>query len=113
MYGILLSRSEGKHLNTRKEIIMEIKRTDTANITEDAFYEAARRLYDDYGLEFGKTQVLEYVIEAALNDPFVDSWVDSLTPEQTKYIVSYMRAVFTDYMNEITNDQWDAIMEEK
>ena len=92
---------------------MEIKRTDTANITEEAFHDAAQGLYDDYGLEFGKTQVLEYVIEAALDDPYVDSWVDSLTPEQTKYIVSHMRDVFTDYMNEITNDQWDAIMEEE
>lgn len=92
---------------------MEIKRTDTANITEKAFEDAAQNLYDDYGLEFGKTQVLEYVLEAALDDPFVDSWIDSLTPEQTKYIISHMRAVFTDYMNEITNDQWDAIMEEE
>ena len=96
---------------------MEIKRTDTANITEEAFENAAQSLYDDYGMEFGKTQVLEYVIDAALDDPNgiggTASWIDSLTPEQTKYIVSHMRDVFTAYMNEIINDQRDAIMEEE
>ena len=96
---------------------MEIKRTESANITEDAFQDATQSLYDDQGLEFGKTQVLQYVIDAALDDPNgiegTMSWIDSLTPEQTKYIVSHMRDVFTNYMNEITNAQWDAIMEEE
>ena len=98
-------------------ISMEIKRTATANITEESFYNAAESLYDDYGLEFGKTQVLEYVIYAALNCPDgiegTTSWIECLTPEQTRGILKHMRDVFTDYMNEITNDQWDAIMEEE
>jgi len=96
---------------------MEIKRTETANITEENYQDAAQSLYDDYGLEFGKTQVLEYVIDAALDDPDgiegTRSWVKCLTPEQIRGILKHMRDVFTDYMNEITNDQWDAIMEEE
>lgn len=92
---------------------MEIKRTETLNITEENYHDAAQSLYDDYGLEFGKTQVLEYVILTALDSSDdITSWVNSLTPEQTKYIIGHMRDIFTDYMNEITNDQWDAIMEE-
>ena len=96
---------------------MEIKRTETANITEENYQDAAQSLYDDYGLEFGKTQVLEYVIDAALDDPDgiegTRSWVKCLTPEQIRGILKHMRDVFTDYMNEITNDQWDAIMKEE
>ena len=96
---------------------MEIKRTDTVTITEDAFHDAAQSLYDDYGLEFGKTQVLEYVIDAALECPDglegTKSWIECLTPEQTNYIVEHMRDVFVDYMHEIANAQWDAVMEEE
>lgn len=96
---------------------MEIKRTEAVNITEENYQNAAQILYDDYGLEFGKIQVLEYVIDAALDDPNgiegARPWVECLTPEQTRGILKHMRDVFTDYMNEITNDQWDAIMEEE
>ena len=96
---------------------MEIKRTETINITEENYQNAAQMLYDDYGLEFGKTQVLEYVIDAAIDDPDgiegTRSWIECLTPEQTRGILKHMRDVFTDYMNEITNDRWDTIMEEE
>lgn len=96
---------------------MEIKRTATANITEDAFYNAAQSLYDDYGLEFGKTQVLEYVIYSALNCPDgiegTASWIECLTPNQTDYIMEHMRDVFADYMHETANALWDAMMEEE
>jgi len=93
---------------------MEIKRTVTVNITETHFNTAAQLLYDDYGLDFGKDQVLTYVLDAALNYPDdVTPWIEDLTPEQTQGILKYMRDVFTDYINEIIGAQWDAIVEEK
>lgn len=93
---------------------MEIKKTETANITEENFETAAKELYDDYGLEFYKDAVLTYVLNTALDYPDdVGPWIECLTPEQVRGILKHMRDVFTDYMNEITNDQWDAIMEEK
>lgn len=93
---------------------MEIKKTETANITEEHFHNAAQGLYDDYGLDFDKNLVLTAVIDCALDYPDeVAPWIECLTPEQTKYILNHMRDVFTDYINEIIGAQWDAITEEK
>lgn len=93
---------------------MEIKKTETANITEENFETAAKELYDDYGLEFYKDAVLTYVLNTALDYPDdVGPWIECLTPEQTRDILNHMRDVFTDYINEITNEQWDAVMEER
>jgi hypothetical protein len=93
---------------------MEIKKTETANITEEHFYNAAQGLYDDYGLDFDKNLVLTAVIDNALEFPDdVTPWIECLTPEQTRDILKHMRDVFTAYINEITNAQWDAIMEEE
>lgn len=96
---------------------MEIKKTETATITEEAFEDAAQSLYNDYGMEFGKTQILEYVIDAALDDPNgiggTASWIECLTPEQIDYIMEHMRDIFADYMHKTANALWDAIMEEE
>ncbi len=93
---------------------MEITKTDALVITDENYCNAAQELYGDYGLEFDKEQVLTYVLDAALGYPGdVTEWRECLTPEQVQGILKYMRDVFSDYMQELSEAHWDAIMKEE
>ncbi len=105
---------------TRKEISMKMntpKMTVTREqalvlYTED-FEKAAKELYTHHDLEdFDADDICEAVLEqVTATDIDAQDWVESLTDESKREIVTTMQAYFEEYILNVTHNNFDYIME--
>ena len=96
-------------MNTPK---MTIKREQTLDLYNDNFEEAAEELYAHHDLEdFDADDICEEVLEqVTATDIDARDWVESLTDESKREIVTTMRAYFEEYLLDTARENFDYIM---
>lgn len=96
-------------MNTRK---MTIKREQTLDLYAEHFEEAAEELYVSRDLnDFDADDICEAVIEqVTATDIDAQDWVESLTDESKREIVTTMQDYFESYILGLTRDNFNEIM---
>lgn len=96
-------------MNTPK---MTIKREQTLDLYTEHFEEAAEQLYVSRDLnDFDANDIYEAVIgQVTATDIDTQDWVDSLTNESKREIVTTMQKYFEEYILDMARDNFDEIM---
>ena len=97
-------------MNTPK---MTIKREQTLDLYTEHFEEAAEELYAHHDLEdFDADDICEEVLEqVTTTDINAREWVESLTDESKREIVTTMQKYFEEYILDTVHNNFNYIME--
>lgn len=97
-------------MNTPK---MTIKREQTLDLYEEHFKDAAGELYAHHDLDdFCADDICEEVLEqVTATDIDAQDWVESLTDESKREIVTTMQKYFEEYILDMSRNNFDYIME--
>ena len=96
-------------MNTPK---MTIKREQTLDLYSEHFEEAAEELYAHHDLEyFDADDICEEVLEqVTATDIDARDWVESLTDESKREIVTTMQKYFEEYILDVAHGNFEYIM---